>query len=101
MLDESLKAETEEANKGFMHLLCLFLWSYMWNMSAFVGVPFMSSLWKELGSLLAIVPVQGNLDLSRAGNTAALALDFLNIAEEMNLVRAFPKLSGQPGWEFL
>lgn len=69
-----------------MHLVCLFLWSYMWNMSAFVGVSCMSTLWEELSSLLAIVPMQGNMDLNGAANTAALVLDFLNIQEEINLV---------------
>lgn len=58
----------------------------MWNMSAFLGVPCMSSVWQELGSLWIIVPMQGNTDLNGAGNAAALVLDFLNIPEEINLV---------------
>lgn len=84
-----------------MHLVCLFLWSYMWNMSAFVGVSCMSTVWEELSSLLAIVSMQGNKDLNGAASTAALVLDFLHIQEEMHVVQAFPKLSGQPGWELL
>lgn len=87
--------------KGSMHLVCLFLWSYMWNMSAFVGISCMSTVWEELSSLLAIVPMQGNKDLNGAASTAALVLDFLHIQEEMNVVQAFPNLSGQPGWELL
>lgn len=88
-------------SKRSVHLVCLFLWSYMWNMSTFFPVSYMSSVGKELGSSLAIVPVQGNTDSNEAGNTAALLLDFFNTQEEINLVWAFPKLSGQPGWEFL
>lgn len=84
-----------------MHLVCLFLWSYMWNMLVFVGVSCMSAVWEELSSLLAIVPMQGNKDLNGAASTAALVLDFLHIQEEMNVVQAFPNLSGQPGWELL
>lgn len=73
-------------DKGSMHLVSLFPWSYMWNTSTFLPVPCMSSVWKELGSFLPIVPVEGNIDLHRAGNTAPLVLDFLNTQEEMNLV---------------
>lgn len=72
----------------------------MGNMPAFLGVLGMSSVWKEFG-FLSTVSVQGNMDLNGAENTAALELDFFNIQEEINLVCAFPRHSGQPGWEFL
>lgn len=99
MLDAGLSVQ--RLGRQRFYAPCMSLWSYMWNMLAFVGVSRMSTAWEELSSLLAIVPMQGNKDLNGAASTAALVLDFLHIQEEMNVVRAFPNLSGQPGWELL